>query len=104
MSITVTQSQLLRIEDTMDISVQEDVLTDYVGRGYSAKKCLAYTGSSVAEFTAVLALVLADEEATAFDLVEMIAEIGDGRRDTLGRGEMIYWEHITVEEDDESDD
>lgn len=103
MSLIVTQEQLDSLEDMMDIIVSEDVRTDYQGRGYSEKTCLAYTGGDVGEFVAFLGFILIGEGATAFDLVQKIVEIGDGRHDSMGRGSIVYWPHISVVSDDGSE-
>lgn len=101
--ITLTVPQLSRIARTCDIDVEEEVRTDYSGRSMYGKTCLGYTGGSLVEFVAAVALILIEDDPhaesdDAWTLLEKIAEIGDGREDSMGRGRITYWPGITVAE------
>lgn len=99
---TLTLTQLSKIENFMDIDIEEDVRTDYSGRGMYGRTCLGYTGGSLVEFVAAVALVLVEDDPHADDdawtLLEKIAEIGDGYEDSMGRGRITYWPGLTVAE------
>lgn len=104
MTITVTPAQLAEIENMFDVDIEDEVRTDYSGRGMFGRSCLAYTGGSPTEFTAALALVILQSrggEEGAWELFEVIGEIGDGSHDSMGRGSITYWPHITVTEGDD---
>lgn len=83
---------------------EEDVRTDYSGRSMYGGTCLGYTGSDIVLFTFHLAveLVRADmseddeEEPDLYAVEEKLGEIGNGRSDSMGRGVIFYWPHVTV--------
>lgn len=103
MSLIITNAQLDAIEEMMEMSVSEDVRTDYAPRGGTFGKCLGYTGPRVVEFVTCMAMVMLGEGADVTDLLETVGEIGDGTQDNLVHGRIVYWTHIEVEDDDADD-
>lgn len=96
--LTITTDQLDQLENQMDLDVAEEVRTDYSGRGMYGRTCLGYTGGAAMEFIANVALLLlSPDDDDPWDLVQQLAEIGEGRQDSMGIGRIVYWPSIAVE-------
>lgn len=100
----ITLDQLDNIAMSVDIDIEAEVWVDYSGRGMYGQTCLGYTGGSLVTFVAALALQIATSDASAWDLIETIGEIGDGQQDSMGTGRIVYWPHIVVDDAEEAED
>lgn len=101
--LTITTDQLAEIENWMDLDVEEEVRTDYSGRGMYGRTCLGYTGGDPTVFIANVALImLGTDSDDPWELVQQLAEIGEPETDSMGLGRIAYWRSITVETSPES--
>lgn len=102
--ITVTKEQLRSLESLIDVEYDQDVRTDYAGRGMYGSSCLGYTGTNVHEFVTALAYKVIQTESfqdggepSALDVLEVVGDIGDSAVDNMGLGLIHYWPEVKVE-------
>lgn len=86
---------------------EEDIRTDYSGRSMYGRTCLGYTGGDPVMFTFNLAVEMvradleaeeSEDEPEVYAVQEKLADLGEPRTDSMGRGAIFYWPGVTVGE------
>lgn len=101
MALNITRDDIETAYGWAAFDPNEDVRTDYSGRGMFGRTCLAFTGDDPTTFiVAVISAALVREDGdtiTCWDVVDALGGIGDTRTDDMGLGTVTYWPDLAVE-------
>ncbi|WAB09251.1 hypothetical protein SEA_LITTLEMUNCHKIN_75 [Gordonia phage LittleMunchkin] len=91
-----------------DFDTEEDVRTDYSGRGMYGKTCIGYTGENPAAFIAALVTAVMTREQNdtidAVELIEALGQIGRPGVDSMGLSTITYWPSLHLDPLQSEDD
>jgi len=98
---TLTGDQVNELVTYFD---EDDIRTDYSGRGMWGDECLAYTGDDVFSFAARLAVLIDTGDvdgcdADGIDVLAAIDALPRPRIDDMGTGIVYYWPSIRVSDE-----
>ncbi|QKY79949.1 hypothetical protein PQD13_gp37 [Gordonia phage Clawz] len=85
---------------------EDDILTDYSGRGMYGKTCVGYQGPTPELFAFDLARQLtgeANDGDTAYEwaiaIRDTLEDLGSPSTDSMGLGRIYYWRNVTMGEE-----
>ncbi|UOW93060.1 hypothetical protein SEA_CAIB_76 [Gordonia phage CaiB] len=91
--MNITRQDIDTAASWCDFDPEEDVRTDYIGRGMYGRTCIAYEGSNATAFLAAVvgaAIGRENGDVTIWDLVEELGQLTE-RSDSMGLGRITYW-------------
>lgn len=95
--LTVTAEMISTLTQFHD---EDEIRTDYSGRGMYGRTCLGYTGEDVIMFAFHLAITLTEtarmHEPELFDVEEYLIMMGNPSMDSMGRSTIYYWPNVTL--------
>ncbi|QGH80083.1 hypothetical protein SEA_NHAGOS_72 [Gordonia phage NHagos] len=98
----ITREDIDTAAGWVDFDPEEDVRTDYSGRGMYGRTCVGYEGENAAAFLAAIvsaALVRThDSDVTCWDVVDAMGDIRTST-DSMGRGMITYWPGLRLVEE-----
>lgn len=94
--LTVTPQMISTLEK---FHYDNEIRTDYSGRGMNGRTCVGYVGSDPIMFSFRLAVTLAEQindPAELFDVEDMLERMDPPFTDSMGRSTIYYWPNITL--------
>lgn len=97
----ITRDDIDTAASWCDFDPEEDVRTDYSGRGMYGRTCIGFTGENPTVFvTALVSAALVREQGdgvTVWDTVEALGDLGRAGSDSMGLDRITYWPGLQLD-------